>query len=259
MDEVWRHFADQAENYAGRLVGAIVILVVGWYVLRLLLGPLQRLLERSRFDPSMASFLTSSVRAAILLVMFLAVLQQLGVQTASLLTLMGAVGIAIGLALQNALANFASGLIVLSFRMVRLGDQIEVGDFRGQVIEMLPFHIVLITADNQRITLPNTMLTNGPIRNNSTMPIRRVQWSLPVSVSTDLSRARESLLACLQADQRVLSEPAPQVYVQEGGLDKLLLAVVAWTTTESYVKVQTEMLEQLWKSLEPVRQQEKKE
>ena len=176
---------------------------------------------------------------------FLAVLQQLGMETTSLLTLVGAAGVAIALSLQNALANFASGLIILSFRMVRIGDQIEVGDCRGQVSEILPFHIILTTADNQRISLPNTLLTSGPVRNNSTLPTRCVQWALPVATGTDLTQARQALLARLQADQRVLTIPAPQVLVQDWALDKVVLTVVAWTATENYTKVQKELFEEL--------------
>src|SRR5262249_58081401 len=115
--------------------------------------------------------------------------------TASLLALLGAAGLAVALSLQGALANFASGLVLLAFRMVRLGDQIEVGDVRGRVREMLPFHVVLETADNQRITVPNTLLTNGPVRNHSALPDRRVQWTLPVSGRADLAAARAALRA----------------------------------------------------------------
>jgi len=120
MDELWQKLQPQAVHYAGHIVGAALILILGWLVLRFLVGPLRRLLGRSRLDPSVASFLANSARTIILVVVILALLQQLGVQTTSLLTLLGAAGLAIGLALQNLLSNFCSGLSLLSFRTRRV-------------------------------------------------------------------------------------------------------------------------------------------
>src|SRR5437867_9803998 len=120
MDEFWRIVQQPlVEECAGRTLGAAVILAVGWLAMRFLVGPLRRMLERSRADPSVASFLANSARSALIIVVVLGVLHQLGVQTASLLTLLGASALAIALSLQGSLANFASGLLILSFRMVR--------------------------------------------------------------------------------------------------------------------------------------------
>ena len=230
-----------------------MILLLGWVANRLLVGPLARLLGRSRLDVSVASFLVNSVRTAILLVVLLAVLQQFGMETTSLLTLLGTAGLAVALSLQGSLANFASGLLLLTFRTVRVGDSIEVGDVRGRVREMLPFHIVLETPDNQRISVPNTLLTSGPVRNNTFLPARRVQWTLPVSSREDLDAVKAALRTRLQAEPRIHKEPAPQMYVQEWTVDKRTLVVTAWTATADYLVVQQEMLEELGKSVDRVR------
>jgi small conductance mechanosensitive channel len=148
MDLTWETVRLTGIGLAGRFVGALVILAVGWLTVRYLITPLRRLLERSHFDPSVASFLANTTRSALIIVILLGALQQLGVATASLLTLLGAAGLAIALSLQGSLANFASGLLVLSFRTARVGDFIEVGDIRGRVSELLPFHVVLVTLDN---------------------------------------------------------------------------------------------------------------
>jgi small conductance mechanosensitive channel len=242
------------EVYLVRGVGAALILVLGWLALRFLVGPLRRWLDRSRLDPSAASFLVGSVRTIVIVVVLLTALQQLGVQTTSLLALLGAAGLAVALSLRGSLANFASGLLLLSSRVVRVGDLIEVGDLRGRVSEMLPFHVVLVTADNQRITVPNTLLTNGSVRNNSALPTRRVQWTLPVPARADLDAVKEALRTRLLADTRIAPDPAPQLYVQEWGEEKIVLAVTAWTETANYTAVQQELLEKLGKSLEGVRQ-----
>jgi small conductance mechanosensitive channel len=258
MDSLWQTMQGLwngvGREYALRLLGAGLILMAGWLAVHFLTGPLRRLLERSRADPSVASFLVNSLRSALVVVVILAVLHQLGVETTSLLTLLAAAGLAVALSLQGSLANFASGLIVLSFRLVRVGDLIELGDIRGRVTELLPFHVILVTADNQRITVPNTQLTNAAVRNHSALPMRRVQWNLPLKPGDDVAAVKNALLTQLRTDPRVLAEPAPQVYVQEWTEEKRLLAIGVWTATTDYAAVQQEMLEPLGLRLEALRQ-----
>lgn len=249
----WEHTPLWVRDYSLRLAGAVLILLLGWFANRLLVGPLRNVLARSRIDLSLASFLVNSVRTAILLFVLIAILQQFGLETTSLLTLLGTAGLAVALSLQGSLANFASGLMLLAFRTVRIGDLIEVGDVRGRVSEMLPFHIVIETLDNQRITVPNTMLTSGPVRNNSYLPARRVQWTLPIGANQELNKVKAALLSRLRADERIHNDPPPQIFVQDWAIDKRTLAVIAWTATADYVTVQQELLEELGKSAEAVR------
>jgi small conductance mechanosensitive channel len=254
MGETWRQLWPKVQTetavLAVRLAGVVLVVVGAWLVFRFLAGPLRRLLERSRLEPSVSSFLFNSARTLFLVAVLLAILQQLGVETTSLLTLLGAAGLAIALSLQGSLANFASGLVLLAFRMVRVGDAIEVGDVRGRVREMLPFHVVVETADNQRVTLPNTLLTGGPVRNNSALPLRRAQWTLPVPARFDLAAVKEGLRARLRAEPRVLAEPAPQVFVQEWADDKRVVAVQAWVATPDFLDVQQGLLEELGQALQ---------
>jgi small conductance mechanosensitive channel len=253
MEALWQAFPATATDYVGRVVGALLILAVGVLAERLLSARVRPLLERHRFDPLVASFLANSLRAAILAAVVIGVLQQLGVQTASLLALLGAAGLAVGLSLQNSLANFASGLLVLAFRTVRIGDLIEVGDVRGRVVEMLPFHIVVVSADNQRITLPNTLLTGGPVHNHSALPTRRAQWTLPLAATDDLEAVKAALRERLRADHRVLPEPPPDVYVQVWGEQQRTLMAEAWTATADHAAAQQELLEALGLRLEELR------
>jgi len=252
-EETWRLLHALAVEYVGRTLGAVLILIVGWALLRFLVGPLSRMVVRTRVDPSVASFLVNSARAVLIVVILLGVLQQLGVQTTSLLALLGAAGLAVALSLQSSLANFASGLLVLSFRLVRVGDWVEVGEFRGQVTQMLPFHIVLVTADNQQITVPNTLLTTGGVRNNSVLAVRRAQWTLPLTPKDDLARAKVAVRTTLLADPRILADPAPGFFVQDWAPDKRTLVVTAWTATPHSAGVQQELLEPLGASLEKSR------
>src|SRR5262249_55064736 len=154
--------------------------------------------------------------------------------TASLLTILGAIALAISLALQGTLANFASGLVMLAFRMVRVGDTIEVSGVSGQVVEMLPFHLVMVTPDNQRVTVPNTLLTTVVVRNLTAMKRRRVEWTLPVAKDLDLGAAKAALANCVKADRRVLADPPPEVFEKSWSDDKHVLTVTAWTTTADF-------------------------
>jgi small conductance mechanosensitive channel len=249
MDELWNHLRARGVELGGRLAEAAFVVVIGWVALRVLLGPLQRLLGRSRLDPSVASFLVSTARSVLVLVVFAAVLQQLGVETASLLTLLGTIGLAVALSLQGSLANFASGLLLLSFRIVRVGDQVEVGDVKGRVSELLPFHVVIDTPDHQRITVPNTLLASNPVRNNSVLGSRRVRWTMGVSPGRDLAAVRQAILARLRSDLRVRAEPAPEVFVSDWAEDKRTLTVTAWVASADHSAVQQEALEGLGQSV----------
>jgi small conductance mechanosensitive channel len=249
MDALWEAFRHWAELYAGHIAGAVAILLVGVLALRYLVGPLGRLLERGRVQPTLASFLVNSARALLLVVIILGVLQQLGVETASLLTVLAAGGLAIALSLQNTLANFAAGLVLLSFRMLRVGDLVDTGTLRGRVTELLPFHVVLVSEDGQVIVVPNTTLTGTGFRNLSSRPTRRVQWTLPVRAERDLIAAKETLRSRLLADSRILREPAPRVFVQEWTDDRRVLAMQAWCSAADAVAVQEELLEALGAAL----------
>ncbi|HZT79737.1 MAG TPA: mechanosensitive ion channel domain-containing protein, partial [Gemmataceae bacterium] len=250
MNELWQKAQEALPKYLGDAAGVLIILAVGGAAMRYLVGPLRRLLGRSRVDPSAASFLTNSARAVILIVVVIAVLQQLGVQTTSLLAVLGTAGVAVALSLQNSLANFAAGLLVLAFRIVRVGDQVEIGDVRGRVAEMLPFHVVLVGADNQRITVPNSLLANGTVRNHSALPPRRAQWSFPVKPQDDLARVKEALLARLRAEGRVLADPPPAAYVKEWDLEKRVVAAEAWAAAADWEAVQQNLLEPLGQAVE---------
>src|SRR5262249_24996466 len=152
----------------------------------------------------------------------------------SLLTVLAAGGLAVALSLQGALTNFTAGLILLSFRMLRVGDLIESGALRGRVTEILPFHVVLVGADNQTGTVPNSVLTGGGFVNHSARPSRRAQWLLPLRAGDDLAAAKAALCERLRADRRVLHDPAPRAFVQEWADDRRVLSVQAWTATADH-------------------------
>lgn len=252
MEQFWLQVTRTAEANIGRIIGAVATLLIGLAALRYLTAPFRRLLQRSRLEPSLVSFLANSVWGLILVVTTLAVLQELGVETASLLTVLAAAGLAVALSLQNTLANFTAGLVLLSFRMLRVGDVIETGGMRGRVSEIFPFHVVLITDDNQTVTLPHSLLTGNGFRNQSSLPSRRVQWLLPLGPNDNFVVAKQALQNELGAEPRILSEPPPRVYVQEWSADKRVAAVQAWTLPIHFQIVQEDLLERLGLALAAV-------
>jgi small conductance mechanosensitive channel len=253
MSQWWSEFQGPVLLYGGRALATLVILAAGWLAVHFLISPLRRLLSHSRLEPAVVSFVTNTVRTGLIVLVIVGVLQQLGVETSSVVTLLSAAGLAVALSLQGSLANFASGLLVLSLRMVRIGDQVQVGDVRGQVTELLPFHVVLVTPDNQRITVPNTLLITGPVRNFSALPTRGVQWAMALRPEDDLAAVKEALRASLQAEPRILAQPPPHFFIQDWSEAKRTLAVEAWTATENWAAVQQEMLEVLGARLEQLR------
>jgi small conductance mechanosensitive channel len=253
MDVFWQELRHRFEMYGGHLAGAAVILIVGLVALRYLVAPFRRLLERSRLEQSTASFVANSVRGLLFVVIVIGVLQQLGVETTSLLTVLAAGGLAVALSLQSALANFTAGLLLLSFRLLRIGDIIETGSMRGRVTEILPFHVILLADDNQSFTVPNSTLIGSGFANHSARPARRVQWSLPLRSSDDLTATKAAVSERLLADSRVLRNPPPRAFVQEWTDDKRVLVVQAWAATADFQTVREEMLEALGQAIERLR------
>ncbi len=250
MPDFWDKVQANLPLWSARLAAVSVLLLAGWLFDRLVIRALSRLLARTGVAAGAVSFLFNTARAVVLCAVVLAVLQQLGVETTSVVALLGVAGAALALSLQGFMGNFAAGLVLLGERMLRLGDVIEVGDVRGRVVEIQTFHVIVETAEHVRVTLPNTLLVNGPFRNHSALPTRRVQWLLPVPLGIDLGPIKEELAACLLADVRILREPVPVVFVRDWALDKQTLAVQAWTTSADALAVQEELLEALGNVME---------
>jgi small conductance mechanosensitive channel len=250
MPDFWDKIQASLPLWSAHLAAAFVLLVAAWLFDRFFIRSLHRLLVRAGAAAGAVSFLFNTARAVLLCAVLLAVLQQLGIETTSVVTVLGVAGAALALSLQGFMGNFAAGLVLLGQRMLRLGDVIEVGDVRGRVVEILTLHVVVETVDHVRVTLPNTLLINGPLRNHSANPTRRVQWLLPVPLDIELGPFKEELAACLLADSRVLKEPAPVVFMRDWALDKQTLAVQAWTTSADALAVQDQLVEVLAKVME---------
>lgn len=246
--EVWRNFATSIGLFATNLVLAALILAVtlwasGWAA-RLVKRTIDRLPGRRTNDTTLQSFASSLTRWIVIIVGAIAVLQQLGVQTTSILAVLGAASLAVGLALQGALSNVAAGVMILILRPYRVGDVVEINGHSGTVRALDLFGTLLSDADNLDVFVPNSRVFGEVIINYSTPGERRMELKFQIDYADDLDRALEVLLACAKADPRILETPAPSVQVTALGDYAVTVALRAWAPVASYWEARYAMLKQ---------------
>jgi small conductance mechanosensitive channel len=229
-------------TYAFSVIGAILILVVGWSISRLLGRWVKSLLTRShRVDPTVVGFFSVFVRYAVLVVVVIMVLGQFGVQTASIITALGAAGLAIGLALQGTLQNIAAGIMLLVLRPFRVGEYIDADGVSGTIEEIGLFATELKTLDGLYRMAPNSQLWNVPVTNYSRLPERRHDLVIGIGYEDDIEKAQSVLLDLARADDRVLSDPAPWAYVSELGNSAVAVTLRYWTKSADWWVTSREM------------------
>jgi small conductance mechanosensitive channel len=231
---MWAQLKMLSIDWSGRLLSAIAILFIGLWVTRKLSDLIKRLLGRKEWDPIITSFLANIVFVALMAFVVVAVLGQLGVQTASFVAVVGAAGLAVGLALQGSLSNFASGFLLIVLRPFKKGDYIEGAGTGGIVEEMQVFHTVPKTPDNKMVIVPNSKLTGDNITNFTAMDTRRIDLKVGVSYSDDLSKVKAVLRRIVEADPRILRDPKPEVMVEGLGDSSVNLIARVWVKVPDY-------------------------
>lgn len=227
------------------LLPAIGLGFVGRWLAHHLPRFMGRMMIRARVDPTLTTFVTHVSRYAIFVFFTIIILGRLGIETASLVAVLGAAGLAVGLALQGSLSNFAAGVLIILFRPFRVGDLVEAGGAMGTVQEIQIFTTILHTADNLRIVVPNDLITKGKITNYSANDIRRVDLTVGVASTHDVAHVRQILTTILAAEPRVLTTPAPSVALTELSRNSIQLALQAWSKTVDYEAVRGGVLEQI--------------
>lgn len=220
-------------EYSGKLALALFTLVLGWWLINRLTHRLQALMAHRRVDVALTGFIGTLANVVLKVLLVVSAASMIGISTASFIAVIGAAGLAIGLALQGSLANFAGGVLILLFRPFRIGDWIESQGLSGTVDSIQIFHTVLRTADNKTVVLPNGALSNGPIINTSRQATRKIFFDVGVDYDADLQAARDVLLD-LAKDPRVLAEPAPEVVVTTLGDSAITLSMRLWVNNSDY-------------------------
>ncbi len=235
ISEILPQFWSIALTQAMNLVAAVAILSIGWMAANASARWVQATLAQVRhLDQTLKPLIASLLRYAILGFTLMAVLARFGVQTTSIIAVLGAAGIAIGLALQGTLSNVASGVMLLLLRCFRVGDEINAAGFVGVVREVGLFRTVVISGDGLYVSIPNSSLFSGPIVNNSREATRLISFKIAIDHTQEIGRAQALALDVLHADKRVLKHPPPGSAVTELGECEVTLAVRAWTLTSDF-------------------------
>lgn len=217
-----------------KILMALVIFFVGRIVARMVVNVAGKLLAKSGYDDMLVDFLKSILNAMLMLVVVIAALNQLGVDTTSLVAIIGAAGLAIGLSLQDSLKNFAAGVMLLVFKPFKQGDYVEAGGTSGTVKKISIFTTLLNTPDNKEVIVPNGAVYAGNIINYSAKPTRRVDMVFGIGYDDDLKKAKSILEAMVQEDDRILKEPAPTVAVSELADSSVNFIVRPWVNSADY-------------------------
>jgi small conductance mechanosensitive channel len=230
-----QHFIETyAVPWSINIVMAILIYLIGKIIVNVLIGVFGKIMSKSKYDDMLVEFLKSIVKAILMLFVIVASLDQLGVDTTSLVAILGAAGLAIGLSLQGSLQNFAAGVMLLVFRPFKAGDYVDAGGVAGSVKSIGIFSTIMNTPDNKEIIVPNGAIYGGNITNFSAKPTRRVDMTFGIGYDDDLLKAKRVLEEMLQADERVLQDPKYTVAVGSLGDSSVNIVVRPWVKSSDY-------------------------
>ncbi len=223
-----------AAQYAGRLVLAAVVFFVGRQLVKLAINLAERRMKRVHVDESLRTFLSSLFNMVLQALLLLSVAATAGIEVTSFVALIGAAGLAIGLAFQGSLSNFAGGVLILLLKPFKVGDFIQAGSYSGTVREIQVFYTVLHTPDNQKVIVPNSELSNATVINYSANPTRRANIKVLVSFDSDIQQVKEVLLNAARSVPQILDDPAPFVALGEFSPHGMVFYLRAWAPVKDY-------------------------
>ncbi len=229
--------------YGPNLLLAILTLFIGLWVIKAIVKALARAFEKKEYDPSLETFILSLTRILLKVLLVISVVGMLGVQMTSFIAILGAAGLAVGLALSGTLQNFAGGVMILIFKPFKVGDVLEAQGYIGSVKEIQIFNTILKTPDNKTIILPNAPLSSGSMVNYSTEPTRRVDLTFGISYDDNIDQAKAAIQALVDADERILEEPTPFIAVSELADSSVNFVVRLWVNSADYWGVHFDMIE----------------
>ncbi len=225
---------EMAQQFAINLAIALAIFIIGRWVAKIVTGIARRIMQRANLEDTLEKFLCNLLYAVLMAVVVIATIGQLGIETTSLLAVLGAAGLAIGLALQGSLSNFAAGVLIVAFRPYKVGDVIEASGITGKVEEVQIFTTVLKSPDNKKIIIPNSQVMNAEIINYTANGTRRVDLVAGCGYDDDLDKVRAALEAVVAAEDRILPEPATTIAISELADSSVNFVVRPWVKNEDY-------------------------
>lgn len=237
--------------YGPKLIGALITLVIGMWIISILRKAIRGRMEKREVDPSLRGFLNSMIGITLKLMLWIAVIGMMGVEMTSFIAILGAAGLAVGMALSGTLQNFAGGVMILIFKPFKFGDFIDAQGYSGIVNEIQIFNTILKTPDNKTIIIPNGGLSTGSLINYSVEAKRRVDFTFGIGYGDDVDKAKEVLMKLIKADERIINDPAePFIAVSELADSSVNLVVRVWAEAPNYWGVYFDMNEQVYKTFE---------
>lgn len=243
MDNYLVMIQDYAAQFGMNILGAIAILIIGLWVAKILTKTFNKMLVKRDTDPTLTKFFTALLRVGLIAFVVIAAISQAGVETTSFVAVLGAAGLAIGLALQGSLSNFASGVMLIIFRPIRVGDYIEGGGISGSVKEIGIFVTILTSPDNKTIFIPNSKLTSDNIVNYSMNDTRRVDMVFGIGYSDDIDKSKKVLNEIINSNEKILKDPKPNIKLHELADSSVNFIVRPWCKTADYWDVYFEVTE----------------
>ncbi|MBU1196352.1 MAG: mechanosensitive ion channel [Proteobacteria bacterium] len=232
-------------EYAFKILAAVLILIIGKWLAGKISNLVSKLLEKNKVDITLVKFFDNIIYYTLMIAVIIAAAGQLGINTTSFLTVVGAAGLAIGLALKDSLSNFASGVMLIMFRPFRVGDFVSAGGATGKVVSISLFNTILNTPDNQRVIVPNSAITAAVITNVTANDTRRVDLVISISYDDDIRKAKQILSTIINEDKRTLDDPAPTVAVMALADSSVNFAVRPWVKTAEYWDVYFDLTEKI--------------
>jgi len=250
LDLIKQQAVDLAFSIGPKLILGIIIYLIGKYLINLVQKIMSKAFEKSEVDPSLATFLNSFAKAILWVLLLISIATTMGVEMTSFVAILGAAGLAVGLALQGSLANFAGGVLILMFKPFKVGDTVEAQGTIGEVESIDILYTKIRNFDNKLVTVPNGILANNLIINYSQKSTRRVDMKVGIAYGTDIKKARMIILEVLNKDERIHKEPESVVYFGNFGDNSLDLTIRCWTDTENLWPVFWDNMEAIKEALE---------
>lgn len=247
VDTIIEWLQTQGLEFGINLVAALAIFIIGRIAVGFAVRALRAAMRKNGIEKTLETFLSNLIRWALMVVVIIAAIAQVGIETTSFIAVFGAAGLAVGLALQGSLSNFASGVLIVLFRPYRVGDFIEAAGISGSVEQVQILTTVLKTGDNKQVIVPNSKVMNSIITNFSANETRRIDLVIGVSYDDDLDKVKKTLQELVDADERILKDPGAKIAVSELGDSSVNLVVRPWAQTADYWNVRFDLTEAIKK------------
>lgn len=248
--DIMEKITEIALAYGPKLIFAIITLIIGLWIIKLINNAIKRSMERSGMDSTLRSFLTPLISILLKVLLVVSVISMVGVEMTSFVAILAAAGFAIGMALSGSLQNFAGGVMIVIFKPFKVGDFIQAQGFMGTVREIQIFNTILKTPDNKTIIIPNGGLSTGPMTNFSAEQQRRVDFTFGIGYGDDIDKARNVIKGLIAADERILKDPEPFIAVSALGDSSVDFAVRVWVDAANYWGVFFDMTENVKKAFD---------